>query len=68
MQQAVLKADSMSCGHCTMTVEGAAGALEGVDSVSANLETKEVEVSYDPDVVSLDEIKKAIEEAGYPVE
>lgn len=68
MQQAVLVSPKISCGHCKMTVEGAVGALAGIDSVSADPETKKVEVSYDEGQVSLEEIKKAIEDAGYPVE
>lgn len=68
MKQVILTAPKMSCGHCKMSVEGAAGGLSGVDSVSADPQTKKIEITYDESNVSLDEIKQAIEAAGYPVE
>ncbi|MHB0914702.1 MAG: copper ion binding protein [Thermoleophilia bacterium] len=68
MTQVTLSAPKMSCNHCKMAVESAAGALEGVSSISADPESKNVDISYDESVVSLDAIKQAITAAGYPVE
>lgn len=68
MQQAVLTAPKMSCGHCKMAVESAAGGLGGVSRITADPESKKIEVSWDENVVSLDEIKRVIAEAGYPAE
>ncbi len=68
MPQVTLTAPKMSCGHCKMTVENAAGALAGVDSVNADPESKKIEISYDEGQVSLEDIRQAIEQAGYPVE
>ena len=67
MPEVTLNVPKMSCGHCTMTVENAGKALAGVQSVKADLETKQVSVSYDESAVSLDEIKQAITDSGYPV-
>ena len=60
----VLKVDGMSCGHCTHAVEQEISALAGVQSVQADLETKQVTVQHDGSV-TLDVLKAAIEEAGY---
>ncbi len=68
MQQVTLNIPKMSCGHCTMTVEGAGSALAGVSSIKADLGTKLVEVSYDEDTVTLEEIRQALAAAGYPPE
>ena len=68
MQEAILTAPKISCGHCKMAVESAAGALAGVSAVTADPETKQVAVSWDESVVSLDEIRQAITAAGYPAE
>lgn len=68
MQQAILTAPKMSCGHCKAAVESALGSMAGVDGVSANPETKKIEVSYDENVVTIDDIKKAAEAAGYPAD
>jgi copper chaperone CopZ len=51
-----------------MAVEAAAGGLTGVESVTADPGSKEIDVTWDENVVSLEEIKKAIAEAGYPAE
>jgi copper chaperone len=58
----------MSCGHCKAAVEKAVGALPGVSKVEANVEESKVEISYNPQEVSIDDIKQAIEDAGYDVE
>lgn len=68
MEQVTLSAPKMSCGHCKMAVESAGGALDGVSSISADPDSKNVVISYDESVVSLDAIKQAITAAGYPVE
>jgi len=58
----------MSCSTCSSSVEEAVGALEGVESVSANFATDDGTVTYDPAVVSLGAIYEAIEDAGYEPE
>lgn len=68
MQQITLTAPKMSCGHCKMAIENAGSALAGVSSISADPESKKVDVSYDENVVTLEEIRKAIEAAGYPTD
>ena len=58
------KIDGMSCGHCVMAVEKGLNKLE--------IEKKKVEicstkVSFNAEKVSEENIKNAIEEAGYKV-
>lgn len=55
----------MSCGGCEETVEDAVGALEGVDSVSADNETDSVSVEGSVDDAA---VRQAIEDAGYTVD
>ncbi len=66
MKQAVT-APAMSCGHCKMTIENALKKLQGVNGVNADPDTKKVEIDFDERVVTIDAIKRAIEEAGYEV-
>lgn len=68
MAQVTLRAPKMSCGHCKMAIENAGGALEGVSSISADPDSKNVEITYDEGVVSLDAIRQALAEAGYPAD
>ena len=68
MSEVKLNVPKMSCAHCKATIENTGNALTGVDSISADPETKEVDIVFDEGRVSLEEIRKALEEAGYPAE
>jgi copper chaperone len=57
----------MSCGHCKAAVEGELSKLSGVERSKADLKKGTVEVSYDEDRVSEEQLKGAIEYAGYAV-
>lgn len=61
-----LQAPDISCGHCVKSVQTAVSELSGVESVQASAETKIVDVTFDTDVVNLDQIQAALAEAGYP--
>jgi copper chaperone CopZ len=50
-----------------MTIKEEVGELPGVASVEANEATKRVEISFDPNRVSLEQIEAVMDEAGYPV-
>ena len=57
----------MSCGHCKAAVEGELIKLSGVEAASADIEKCTVEVSYDEAKVTTEDLRGAIEEAGYTV-
>ncbi len=57
----------MSCGHCKAAVEGELNKLAGVESSNADFEKGTVEVTYDENQVSTEQLEGAIEEAGYTV-
>ncbi len=63
-----LRVYDMTCGHCQKRVADAISSLEGVESVEVDLESESATVSFDPQKVSLDEIKAAIRKAGYSTE
>jgi len=63
-----LKVSGMACDHCKMAVEKAVSALQGISKVEADVKEGKVEVSFDPSRITIDDIKKAIEDAGYDVE
>ncbi|KOO50067.1 copper chaperone CopZ [Viridibacillus arvi] len=68
MQQVTLNVQGMSCGHCVNSIEGNVGKLNGVELVKVHLDTAKVDISLDPNVISLKEIKGEIEDQGYDVE
>jgi len=58
---------AIHCGHCTHTIEMEVGELQGVQAVKADLDTKTVEVTFDPPA-SEEQIKTLLAEIEYPVE
>ena len=67
ISEATLIAPDISCAHCVMTIEQTLGAMPGVSRVAVEQGDKAVQVSFDPNRVSLAEIEAAMDEAGYPV-
>ncbi len=65
MKQKILLIEGMSCGHCSMRVEKALNALEGV-TAKVDLAEKKATVLFNNDL-SDDKLKKAVEDAGYEV-
>ena len=67
MTEKTFNVEGMSCGHCKAAVEGGLNELPGGESADADVAKGTVEVSYDEGTVSLEDLKAAIEEAGYTV-
>jgi copper chaperone len=67
MNQVQLQVPEIHCGHCKSSLEGAVGALSGVDTVTVSISDATLDVAYDDDAVELDSIKHTIEEQGYAV-
>ncbi|MCH6266790.1 MULTISPECIES: copper chaperone CopZ [Neobacillus] len=68
MENVTLNVSGMSCGHCVKAVEGSVGKLDGVKNVFVKLEKGQVDVVFDPSIVSLSTIKETIDDQGYDVE
>ncbi len=58
---------NIMCAHCTHTIEIEVSDLEGVKSVQADEESKQVTVDYDAPA-TWDEIEKLLVEIEYPPE
>ncbi|MFT8708855.1 MAG: copper chaperone CopZ [Sporolactobacillus sp.] len=67
MAERQLLVKGMSCGHCKMAVSGALNGLDGVSSVSVDLDSGKVDVSYDASKVDFQQMKIAVEDQGYDV-
>lgn len=67
MTETKLSVPDMSCTHCKAAVEGSLNALSGIESSNADFETGVVEVIYDENRVTSEEIEGAVEAAGYTV-
>lgn len=56
---------SAQCEMCKEALEASIGKLAGVSKVLLNIDTKELLVKFDKDLVSLDDIKTEITYTGY---
>lgn len=54
----------MTCGHCVSAVTEEISALDGVESVDVELTSGSVTVTSADDL-SLDDVRAAVDEAGY---
>lgn len=68
MVRETLKVAGMHCPKCTARVEKAAGALDGVEHVSADFVDDLVEVEYDGNSETMAAVKAAIEAEEFTVE
>lgn len=62
-----LQVEGMSCQHCVDSIVKGLGSLNGVIGVTVDLESKQVTVDYNAEMVTLQAIKDEIEELGYEV-
>lgn len=65
METTVLKVNGMTCGGCVKSVTNVLKALPGVRTAEVSLDRGEAEVSFDPALASVAQLKGAIEDAGY---
>ncbi|MFH1343431.1 MAG: heavy-metal-associated domain-containing protein [Pseudomonadota bacterium] len=68
MQTELLKVTGMTCGGCTSTVTNVLKTMPGVGDVEVSLSAGEATVQYDERVTSPDQMKSAVEGAGYGVD
>lgn len=57
--------EGMTCASCAQTIEKATQKLRGVNLSSVNLATEKLVVEYDPGMVNLTDIIKAVMDSGY---
>lgn len=62
MNTTVYNVGGMSCNHCRQSVEKAIAALDGVNSVTVDLQSKSATVSG---TVTDETVRKAIEDLGF---
>ncbi len=67
MTNATFRVPDMSCGHCKAAVEGELNRFSRVEHSNVDLEKGVVEVRYDEERVTPEELEGVIEDAGYAV-
>ena len=57
---------SISCGHCVNTIQMEVGEMDGIESVTANVQTKMVDITFDAPADE-ESIKALMAEINFPV-
>jgi copper chaperone CopZ len=68
MEKLTLFIKDMHCANCAMRIEGIEDELPGIRQISASYRQAAVKVEYDPERISVIEIRAAIEKLGYHIE
>ena len=55
----------MTCAACSSAVKKAVSKLDGVESGDVNLATEKLNIIFDEEKTSFDDLKKAVKDAGY---
>jgi copper ion binding protein len=61
------KIPNISCNHCVHTIKNELEEVPGVKSVSADVDQKTVQVTFDAPATE-EEIQKLLKEINYPVQ
>lgn len=67
MQVGMIKLAGLQGNHCAAKVADALKAVNGVDSAEVSFENAKASVTFNEEVVSLQRLKVAVEEAGYAI-
>jgi len=65
MAEKTITIPKISCGHCVATIKRELGDLPGVTVVDANLDTKQVVISWQ-EPATWESVVATLEEIGYP--
>lgn len=68
IQSATLKASGLTCSMCSKAIYKSLQKVSSIQKIDANIETSEYTIAFKQGVpVVLDEVKKAVENAGFSV-
>lgn len=65
MKRESLKISGMTCAACSARIEKVVSKIDGVESVTVNLTTEKLSAYIDEEKASMEQVKKAIEKAGF---
>jgi len=66
-EKMIVPIQGMSCASCVNKVEKAIRSLQGVIQASVNLATEKASIEYIPEMLSLRDIQRVVQDAGYRV-
>jgi len=66
MQTVALNVPTMDCATCPITIKAALVKVPGVSKANVSYQRREAVVVFDDSKTTVDELKKATSDAGYP--
>jgi copper chaperone CopZ len=60
-----IKVPTVQCGSCKHKIESKLSTMKGLKSITVDVDAKTATVEFDPGVVTLAKIEKAISKVGY---
>ncbi|MBN3272368.1 ATP7B ATPase, partial [Polyodon spathula] len=57
--------EGITCQSCTNTIEGKISKLQGVQRIRVSLNSQEAVISYQPDIIQPEELRKQIDDMGF---
>ncbi len=67
LSELTLPISGMTCASCVSHVENALKELPGISKIVVNLATNKANLSYDPQRVKLDDMRRAVTDVGYAI-
>lgn len=67
MTTTIIAVKGMTCSSCVSSVLKALNSVEGVQEVDVSLEQNQATVTFDDAKVKVENLKSAVEDAGYDV-
>ncbi|XUW99698.1 MAG: heavy-metal-associated domain-containing protein [Dehalogenimonas sp.] len=67
LQRVQLNLTGLSCSHCAASVEKAVMKVNGIKKVSVDLDASKMSVEFEGSKANINDIKKAVKDAGYGV-
>ena len=68
MENIILKIKGMKCIGCSQRVEKALKNTDGIENVKVDLDSREANIDFNKEIITLKEICKTIEDIGFEVE
>jgi mercuric ion binding protein len=66
LRTVTLDVKNMTCAVCPITVKKALEKVAGVTSATVNFDKKQAQVTFDDGVATVDKLREATANAGYP--
>ena len=57
----------MTCANCALSIERNLKKLQGVEETNVNFASEQALVSFDPELINIDELIKKVEDVGYGI-